>query len=432
LATVAVVAVGTLLFTACSAPSSTSTGKDTKLSNSGPLSITWYGSDARNQLVAQVVSDFGAKNPSVKIETSPTAFATYWDRVSVQAAGKSLACVPTMQTRYEAKFENKGSLLPLDALVKDGTIDVSKISRNSIKNQKGSDGKLYAIPYGYWFEGAVYNETAIKGVGASLPKANWGWSDYVDWAKTVQPKLASGTYALGDRGGQITQFQSFALQHGEDLFGKNKVGFTTKTLTDWFTLWNDARKAGVVPTADMTAQDQNAPTSANLLAKGNVLVSSTGDNNVADSQKALSAINGGTLQMVGSPTGGKPQVVGSNSWAISSNCTNVKDAAAFINYFVNTPSVATTLQAQTGLPVDNSIMNAELNDSSTDPAIKARISLFQDISKAGARVDVWPDKTQSLVNLFENTYEQIAFGKTSIANGVKAFMEQANTALAGF
>jgi hypothetical protein len=52
--------------------------------------------------------------------------------------------------------------------------------------------------------------------------------------------------------------------------------------------------------------------------------------------------------------------------------------------------------------------------------------------KSGARVDVWPDKTQLLVTQFQSTYEQVSFGKTSISDAVASFMSQANTALAGF
>jgi len=430
--TATVAAICSLVVGGCTSAGPTANSGSTSLSNSGPLAITWYGSDARNKVVADAIGQFTTKSPGVTVQQQPTAFAQYWDRLSVMAAAKSLPCVPTMQTRYEAKYEAKGSLLPLDSLVTNGTINTSGISSTALASQHAADGKLYAIPYGFWFEGAVYNSTKLTALGVELPQTNWTWDKYVTWAHTVQPKLSSGVYALGDRGNQITQFQAFAQANGEDLFAKDKVGFSAKTLTDWFTLWNNAMKDGVVPPANLTAQDYTAPTSANLMAKGLVLVSSTGDNNVADSQVPLSAINGGTLEMVGSPTGGKPQVVGSNSWAIASNCTNVKDAAEFINYFVNTPAVSTTLQAQTGLPVDTSVQDAQLNDASVAPAIKARITLFQNLMKSGARVDVWPDKTQLLVTQFQSTYEQVSFGKTSISAAVASFMSQANTALAGF
>ncbi|GAB3742901.1 ABC transporter substrate-binding protein [Microlunatus parietis] len=414
---------------ACSAPSEP--GADgAELSADGPLTITWYGSDARNKSVQEVVDAFGEQQPGTEITTQPTAFDTYWDRLSVQAASDNLPCVVAMQSRYEAKFEDRGSLLALDTLVENGTIDVSGIDPKLLDSQRAADGKLYAIPYGIWFEGAVLNETAIADAGSQPPNDQGTWTDYVAWAKELQPKLPEGTYAIADRGGQITQFQAFAIGKGQNLFGEKEVGFTPDTLREWFTLWTEASAAGVAPPARVTAEENGVPGNANLLAKGKLVVSSTGDNNVSDSQAGLG--DKGKLILAPSPTGGKPQVVGTNSWSISANCTNVKQSVAFIDYFIKSEEGAMTLKAQTGLPPVTSVRNAQAASPEVDQAIKDRIALYEEVSKAGALVDVWPDATQQLVTQFTQTYEKVSFGQLTIDQGVEEFIAQANTALSGF
>ena len=402
------------------------------LSAEGPLSITWYGSDARNAAVQSVVDVFAQQNPDATIETQPAAFDGYWDRLSVQAAGNNMPCVVAMQSRYEARYEDRGSLVALDGLIADGTIDVSGIPEPLLESQRASDGNLYVIPYGVWYEGAVHNVPAIERAGLQAPATGGTWEDYVDWAIAAQPALGTETFAISDRGGEVTQFQAFALGRGEDLFGENEVGFSQQTLVDWFALWTRAVEAGAAPPAATTAEQVGIPTAQTLMAQGRTLVTSTGDNNISDFQLTLDQNGLGTVSMAPSPTGANPQVVGTNGWAISANCTNVEQAVAFINYFINSSEGATTLQTQTGLPPVAKILDEQAASPEVSDAIKARIALYRELLDRGARVDVWPDGTQQLVTQFRTAYEEVAFGRATADKAAADFIAQANTALTGF
>jgi multiple sugar transport system substrate-binding protein len=402
------------------------------LSEEGPVAITWYGSDARNAAVQKVVDGFADSNPDTKIESQPTTFDAYWDRLSVQAAGNNIACVAAMQSRYEARYEDRGSLLALDGLIKDGTIDVSGIPPEVLESQRAADGNLYVIPYGIWYEGAVLNRPAIEKAGADVPPADGTWEDYVDWAIKLQPKLAEDTHAISDHGGSITQFQVFAISRGETLFGEKEVGFSQQTLVDWFELWDRAVEEGAAPSAETNAEFSGVPTQEGLMAKGRVLTSSTGDNNISDIQIGLDQGDKGEVSIAPSPTGGAAQVVGTNGWSISANCTNVKQSAAFINYFVNSSDGALVLKAQTGLPPVTSILEEQLTHPEVNQAIKDRIELYLQLLEKGALIDVWPDGTQQLVTQLETAYEEVAFGRTTPEKAAADFIAQANTALSGF
>src|SRR2546421_4271542 len=86
------------------------------LSAEGPVSITWYGSDARNAAVQAVVDGFAAQHPDTVIESQPTAFDPDWDRLSVQAAGHNMAFLAAVQARYEARYQDRGALVALGGL----------------------------------------------------------------------------------------------------------------------------------------------------------------------------------------------------------------------------------------------------------------------------------------------------------------------------
>lgn len=402
------------------------------LSEEGPLSITWYGSDARNAAVQEVVDAFDEANPDTEIISQPSAWDGYWDRLSVQTAGNNLACVPSMQSRYQARYEDRGALLALDGLIEDGTIDVSGIPPDVLESQRASDGKLYTIPYGIWYEGAVLNQPAISDAGGEVPSPDGSWDDYVDWAIDMQPKLDDENYAISDHGGSITQFQVFVISRGETLFADKEVGFSEQTLVDWFELWQRAVDEGAAPSAETTSEYSGVPTQEGLVAEGRVLAASAGDNNISDMQIGLDHNGRGEVSMAPSPTGGAPQVVGANSWSISANCTNVKQAAAFIDYITNSSEAALVLKGQTGLPPVTSILEEQLENPDVDQAIKDRIELYRQLLDRGALIDVWPDGTQQLVTQLETAYEEVAFGQASSEQAAADFIAQANTALSGF
>lgn len=418
------------LLAGCSSGAEPPSGDD--IPAEGPVQITWYGSDARNAAVQEVVDVFIADNPDTTIETQPTTWDAHWDRLSVQAAADNLPCVAAMQSRYEARYEDRGSLLALDGLIDDGTIDVSGIPADLLESQRASDGNLYVIPYGIWYEGATLNVPALEEASVGVPDPQGTWEDYVDWAIEAQPELEDGVWVIADRGDQITQFQMFAIGRGENLFGDGEVGFSQETLVDWFELWTGAVEAGAAPPPEVNAEYAGVPTTQSLMAEGRVLVGSTGDNNISDVQIALDQNGLGTVSIAPSPTGGEPQVVGTNGWSISANCTNVAQSAAFIDYFINSSEGAATLEAQTGLPPVTSILDEQVADPEVSPAIKDRIELYNELLEQDALIDVWPDATQQLVTQLTTAYQEVAFGQTSPEDAAANFIEQANTSLAGF
>lgn len=400
------------------------------LSNTGPVSIAWWGADARNQAMTKVATAFGSEN-GVKVQTQPAEFAAYWDRLTIETAASNLPCVVATNTRTNGQYEDKGAFIPLDDLVNAGVLDASGISETALNGQRNADGKLYTIPHGFWFEAIVYNETMMAKYDVPVPEQGWTWEQYVDWARTAQPKLPAGVYALNDRSNQAVQFQAYVTEHGQTLFAPSntEVGFTQETLANWFSMWQQARSEGLTPTAELSVQDQQAPAAAALIATGNVLVSTKSDNYLGDFQTGLDAINGGTLRLLGLPTGGAPQAIGSNSWSISSNCEDVKDAVAFINYYINNPSATATMGGQSGLPVNGSIMELEASSPDVDQATKDRIALLQSLEANGAKTDVWPANSSLLETQLKSIAEQVWFGKVSPDEAAAFLIEQVNDAL---
>jgi multiple sugar transport system substrate-binding protein len=397
---------------------------------SGEISFAWWGAEARNRAILEVVAAFEQANPDVKVLPQPTEFARHWDRVTVQAAAGQVPCIPMMQTRYQVRYENLGALLPLDDLIAEGKIDVSTIPEELIEGHRNADGNLYTLPIGLWFETYQYNWTRLEPTGVGEPQNDWTYEDYIEWARQARTELDDGTYPLSQLGTSITQFQMYAQARGEDLFDGAEPGFSEETLADWFRLWQTTIEEGLAPDMAMSAEEPTA-TPQSYMAQGVTLSRTGGDVTASELQAVLTQLDGSVVHQAKSPNGANPLVSGSHTLAISANCANVEAAAAFIDFWLNDEPAAVRLQSQVGLVPSVSLLEAQAADSNSPPTLVDRIEMYQDFADAyGVRIDVWPDDTQHLVNEFRDIYQQVGFGQSSPEDAASQFAEEVRRSLA--
>jgi multiple sugar transport system substrate-binding protein len=397
---------------------------------SGEVQFAWWGAEARNQAILEVVAAFEEANPNVDILPQPTEFARHWDRVTVQAAANQVPCIPMMQTRYQVRYENLGALLPLDDLIAEGKIDISSIPEELIEGHRNADGNLYTVPIGLWFETYQYNWTRLEPTGVGEPQDDWTYEDYIDWAREARAQLDDNIYPLTLLGTSITQFQMYAQARGEDLFAGAEPGFSEETLADWYRLWQTASEERLAPDMGMSAEEP-AGTQQTYTAQGITLSRTGGDVTASELQAVLNELDGSVVQQAKSPNGSNPLVSGSHTLAISANCDNVDAAAAFIDFWLNDEPAAVNLQSQVGLVPSESLLDAQAADPNSPPTLVERIEMYKAFADAyGVRIDVWPDNTQHLVNEFRDVYQQVGFGQTSPEDAAAQFSEEVRRSLA--
>ena len=137
----------------------------------GTIRLSYWGSGQRVELTNGVSDLFTKANAGVKVTPEYTDFASYWNKLNVQATSGNMACVAQMQGRQLNDYASKGLLIDLEPLTKDGTIDVSQIPKNVLDTGRGTDGKLYEIPYGAAYDSIMINQTLAKQAGVGLPAA---------------------------------------------------------------------------------------------------------------------------------------------------------------------------------------------------------------------------------------------------------------------
>jgi multiple sugar transport system substrate-binding protein len=400
---------------------------------SGEITYAWWGTTAfRNQVTQQVIDLFQQKYPNVKVNPSIADFNTHFQKLTVSAAAGDLPCLPQMQSTALAAYADPKIMRPLDDLVENKTIDTSGVPKEVVDTGRGFDGKLYMVPTGVFSRADFYNDALLKQTGLQPPAESWTWDDKKALMTQIQAKLPAGVNAVENNGGDLNPLVTWVLSHGEAMFKQKALGFSKQTLADYFQYWEDLRKAGVA-TSETEVAERQPPLELHPLSMGQAVFGSYAPNQVAAVQDALTkAGKPGTIVITKEPNGpsGGGDAIGTNGLTIGANCDNVPAAAAFINFFLNDPQAAAAYKSDNGAVVVPQLLQAQIDDPSSAPALVQQLKFQQHIMTGGfVKPITYAAGYSALAPLLTTTYENVAFGRMTVQAAVDDFFNQSTAIL---
>ena len=210
------------------------------------------------------------------------------------------------------------------------------------------------------------------------------------------------------------------------MFNGNQLGFEKQDLIDWYSIWDELRKAGVVPPASIQAEEGDKPQEQSMLARGRVAMVSKSSNQLKIFQKAMKD----ELRIVSYPTdpNGKkvfPLIV--PGMGISPNSKHPKEAAQLINFIVNDEEAAKIFRGEHG-PQASKKMQAVIYDSLSEPE-KLEYAFVDEMMPFTMPYPAMPGGSTSVQKLVLTENEAIAFGIKSIEQAVDDFFSQAEQIL---
>lgn len=221
---------------------------------SATLAFSFWGPAFYQNFTKQMVDLSMKKNPSITMQSQPTEWSSYWDKLATMVAGKHAPDVINMDGKYLADYGGRGILADLSSLK---GIDLSSLSEAD--TQAGTwDGKLYALTTGSNAFSIFANPSILAKAGVSLPDdSTWTWDDLLKISKTVSQKVGNGVVGLTG-GGSYADLTIFLRQHGEDLYSKSGAGFTPDTCATWLQWFVDVMDSGAGFSADKATEDGTA------------------------------------------------------------------------------------------------------------------------------------------------------------------------------
>ncbi|MCU0520841.1 MAG: sugar ABC transporter substrate-binding protein [Anaerolineae bacterium] len=192
---------------------------------------TWGGSEA-TALHEQIVADFEAKHPGIKVQLVTVAgFTDYLTKLQTLLAAGTPPDVITLGNEWFPAFLSKGAFQDLSPFVAgDPEVDLDAYIPLTI-DVLTRGGKLYALPKDFSVDALYYNLDAFDEAGIPYPDETWTWATLLDAAQKLTTRDASGRvtrYGWSDSG---LNMWPWIWQNGGLLFDNEREP-TLATLTD--------------------------------------------------------------------------------------------------------------------------------------------------------------------------------------------------------
>lgn len=424
-ATVALLLVG--CSSSASSPSASgSPGATPKVAGEVPL--TFWGSATRAAKYSQINDLFHQKYPDATIQASSSDFFSYFDKLNVQAASKTVPCITTMQTRQLNDYTTNGVMMSLEPLVKSGQIDVSQIPKSVLDTGRGPDGKLYMVPFGVAWNAITVNTSMAKQYRIDLPDGGYTWDQYGTWLKDAASKLPDGVAVTTDDGSEESVFSAYVISQGSKMFNsKGKIGFPKSMLADYWNMWQGYSKAGYTATPQQDAEEA-AQLEQFSVTLGKVLSEETAGNALPGIQAANPSATFDTL-LLGSDKAGLGNMFFVSGYSIPNNCNNVASAAAYINFWTNDDAAARIFASDNGAVANTKQLKQQIADPPS-PGVKTVLQQYEEIVAAKVPAQVMPSGYNSVFEqAFKRDYQDVQFGKKTVSQAVDAFFSESNASL---
>ena len=210
----AILALPALLFAAGSNQQQSASG------SGGYLRLAWWGNTTRDERTVRLAQLFMDKNPGVTVETEPTQWDGYWQKMNTQAAAGSLPDVMQQDVSYIKQYTDRNQLVDLNAYAQRKIIDLSHWADAGL-SAGILDGKLVGLVLGTNAPGMGYDVGVLQKAGVTIDDTTWTWADYERIALQIYQKTGVQTCPPGP-----TQFR-MVMEHttrqgGIGLFSKDE------------------------------------------------------------------------------------------------------------------------------------------------------------------------------------------------------------------
>jgi multiple sugar transport system substrate-binding protein len=226
-------------------------------------------------------------------------------------------------------------------------------------------------------------------------------------------------------------FQSWLTQRGKNLFTEDqKMGFDVDDAKEFYTYWEDLRKAGGCTPGDVSSKSRLTPDSSEMASK-NCASALTFSNQLVAFNSLLPDTTLGIAPFPIIKQGGvsglfyRPGLI----WSISKDCKHIEDAAKYIDFFVNDIGAGKVLEVERGIPVNIKVRGqvaaqldkyAKLSVEFTN-SIETIVTAYPPAAPAGAiEVDT---------GVMRPLGDQLAFGKIGVDEAAKRLVDGAKRAI---
>jgi multiple sugar transport system substrate-binding protein len=398
------------------------------------LGFVWWGGQTRADITTQVIKMFEAKHSNIKFTYEFLSFNDYWTKVTAQAAGGGLPDIMQQGSTQLVEWTKKGLITPLDDYIKSGVIDFTNIPK-VLQDHGAVDGKICAVSAGSNAIGFAPDMDAFKQAGIDLPADTWNWEDFEKTAMDLHDKL--GVWGFGHYLHHWDIWRTIYLSYDMQLYAPDgkSLGYTDdQPGIDHMKMILRLQDAKAIPTlAEEAEVATKGPEAQFSVTKKAAIDWLAGSNMLVAMWTAAGADRHYMIMPIPRAKGQKQGtcIRPSQFQAVTAQSKHPKEAAMFLDFFINDIEANKVLNAERGVPINTVVLKALAETAG--PAQKAIYDYLDRLSQDSAPlppldpVGAENVRTQVYYPLFT---DPVRYGKITPEEGVAVFREKANETLA--
>lgn len=397
------------------------------------LRVSWWGSDDRHQKTLQLIDLFESRHPGLTMDAQYGGLIGYQDKLSTEFAGGNAPDIMQIADSRESLIAS-GRLLQLDDYVASGALDLSNANQAVLGAIKVR-GNLFSIPWGL-ASGCFFLDTKVfEEAGQELPGLDWNWDQFAALARAIAEATPDGVYGSADIWApagtrSFFPFEFFLRGRGKTAYTPDgEINFTADELMEWFTFWDELRRDGAVPPAEVTALETGFETSPIVTGRAAMYPINS---SIASSLQALAP---NELIILPIPSGLGSQALSGDSYGpfvnssmqvyANASSANVDLAIAFLDFITNDPEAASIHLMARGVPLSSEMAALVSPDvSPIEQSMVEMVTYVQD--NASPDVVSWPIQGGQIQDLLQRSHQEIAFGQADVASTVSRFFDEAS------
>jgi len=166
-----------LLLSACgqpATPASPASGDAPKAA--AEITFSMWGAPEELTVWKQIVADFEAANPGIKVNVEVSDWQAYWDKLKTQLSAGTPPDVFAMDAPLFLDYQSRGVLLNLQSYIDKDPEMLKDVYPQTLEAYKVADG-YYGLPRDFQTIVLFYNKDMFDKAGVAYPNADWTWED---------------------------------------------------------------------------------------------------------------------------------------------------------------------------------------------------------------------------------------------------------------
>ena len=386
------------------------------------ISVYWWGNQVRNDLTQKAINLYMEEHPDIIINAEFADWSGYWDRLSATAAGGNMPDIVQMDYAYLESYVSNGLLTNLSPYIESRAIDTSDIP-DSVLASGIVDDSVYGISLGNSAIMMAYDKDITDKAGVEIP-LEVTLDELYAIGEEIYEKTGVATYFDGG----INMLKMIARNSGSYMFDELAAGDDTSARR----FFEEVQRFQDAPFA--ISPDILVEKNADIVELKPILDGTSWNDFCAVNQYvAVCNAAGKDLGMLMYPktddsVAEAMYLQPSQYFTIAETSEHKEEAAAFVDWFINSEEANLILMGERGTPANTEV--AAVLAENVDERTKAVFDFMDKVSEIAVPLDPPdPQGRGEIEAILKSTVEDMRAGALTPEEATEEFVARAQQIL---